>query len=541
MATKKDKAADRKNKEKHAFYSISKDYKSIKDIVISKLDILGILRKNGFVRHSLNSNKNVYIHVKNNIAEEVTTTQIWDFWFNYLDKLEPYTHKFYTKTDEEGEPTKIEITNTDLIEKFLGAVNIYLSETVLDRLTPEEDEEITFLKDTKNKKFIYYKNGFVTITKSGVEFTKDYSQMDGYIWNSQILDRLYNSKLSYSDSLNSYFYKFMFNISGQNPQRLKSLQTIIGYLCHDYFDYKLKSVILTDAFLSEDGEANGRTGKGLFNMGLKYMFQNLNSDEVNYLQINGKTFDPKDEKKYGNANHNTKLIHLEDVKAYFNIEDMFNDVTDGALIRALYEKGFKQYVKFILSSNKSIRVIGSSAKDRTVMYEFAEHYNDSYSPQDEFNHWFFKEWNTNEWQLFDVMMCHSIAEFFKAGKIIEAETINLDRRVLLEHTSREFVTFLDYYRFNDDDHKENRMKGYFLTDGMPTKEHNKKELYEDFTTSYPDYAKRRGFNQSRFTKWLKLYANNSDILQPLTEFDERRSNGKDYITFKLKPQEEWKQ
>lgn len=537
MATKKDKAKERKIKEQHAFYYITKDYKSIKDIVISKLDILGILRKNGFVRHTINSNKNIYIQVKNNIAEEVTTTQIWDFWFNYLENLEPYTHKFFTKTDEEGEPTKIEITNTDLIEKFLGSVNIYLSETVLDRLTPEEDEEITFLTDTKTQKFIYYKNGFVTITKEGVKFTKDFNQLSGYIWKNQILDRVYNPKLTYTDSIKSVFYQFMYNIAGKNQQRLTALQSIIGYLLHDYFDYKLKAVILTDAFLSDDGEANGRTGKGLFNMGLKYMMQNINSDEANYLQINGKTFDPKDEKKYGNATHNTKLIHLEDVKAYFNIEDMFNDVTDGALIRALYEKGFKQYVKFILSSNKSIRVVGSSAKDRVVMYEFAEHYHENFSPQDEFKHWFFKEWDVEQWQLFDCMMCHSIAEFFKAGKITEAETINLDRRVLLEHTSKEFVTFLDYYLFSDADHINQLPKGYHLTEGELKKEHEKKQLYDLFTESYPDYTRRKGFNQSRFTKWLKLYADNSDLLAPITELDERRSNGKDYITFKLKQAE----
>lgn len=541
MATKKDKAKELKNKELHAFYKVTPgDYGNIKDLTIDRLDLLKILRKNGFLRYDINPATGAYIFIQVNkkIVNEVSVTYIRDFWFNYLDKLEPYTHKFYGKTEQDGEPTKVTVYKEDLINKFLGSIGNYLSEQILDRLIAEEGEEIEFLKDTKTQKFIYYKNGFVTISKQGVKFTKDYNQLSGYIWQEQILNRNYNEKLTYTESLKSYFYQFMYNIAGKNPQRVTALQTIVGYLLHDYRDYKLKAPILTDAFLGVDGEANGRTGKGVFSMGLKYMSNDFASETAKcYVSLNGKNFDLKDKHRYADCSINTTCVHIEDIKAYTNIEDFFNDITEGVIVDKKNEKPYRIFPKIIFSTNKTIKIEGGSAKDRTIMYEFAEHYDSNYSPQDEFKHWFFKEWNAEQWQLFDCMMCYSIAEFFKAGKIIEAETINLTRRVLLEHTSREFVTFLDYYMFNDADHLNKLPKGYHLTDGELKKEHEKKQLYDQFTESYPDYTRRRGFNQARFTKWLKLYADNSEILEPITELDERRSNGKDYITFKLKKAE----
>ena len=521
---------------KHAFYTVTAgDYGKVKDLIIDRLELLNILKNEGFYRYDINISTGAYIfiQIKNSVVQEVSLTQIRDFWFKYLENLDDYTHIFI-QTDGDGNQKEVIVTKEILINKFLGSIGQYLSEQILDRLTPAET--IEFNKDTKTEKYVYYKNGFATITKKEIKFTEDYTTLKNHIWSTQILGRDYNTNLTVADKYEGYFYKFSWNISNKNTQRFTALQTIIGYLLHDYLDYKLKAPIFTDAFLGQDGEANGRTGKGVFALGLKYMqndFNNVLAD--GYTSINGKNFDVRDKHRYSDAGINTKTIHIEDVKAYTNIEDFFNDITEGIMVDKKNDKPFRIFSKLFFSTNKTLKIEGGSAKDRTEMYEFADHYSSEFSPQDEFKHWFFKEWDVLEWQRFDLLMCSSIQEFFKAGKIITAETINLGRRTLIDHTSREFIGFMDFFGFDSEDESKNNPKiGFYLTSGETKKEHKKKELFEQFILSYPDYGKRKGFSQARFTKWIKLYAQNSDTIQEITEFDERRSNNIDYITFKLK-------
>ena len=522
---------------KHGFYTVTPtDYGKVKDLSIDRLELLNILKLEGFFRYDINISTGAYIfiQIKNSVVKEVSITQIRDFWFKYLENLEDYTHTFI-KTDEEGKQLEVIVTKEVLINKFLGSIGQYLSEQILDRLTPAET--IEFNKDTKTKKFVYYRNGFCTIDKNEIKFTKDYKQLKNHIWYTQILNRDYNESLKLSDSMEGFYYKFCYNVSNKSIQRINALQTIIGYLLHDYRDYKLKAPIFTDAFLGQDGEANGRTGKGVFALGVKYMLNDFNNDLTDgYVSINGKNFDIRDKHRYGDSGINTKSIHIEDVKAYTNIEDFFNDITEGVIIDKKNEKPYRVYPKLFFSTNKTLKIEGGSAKDRTEIYEFADHYSSEFSPQDEFKHWFFKEWKVQEWQKFDLFMCSSIQAFFKAGKIVTAETINLGRRTLIDHTSKEFINYMDFFGYDAEDESKNNPKvGFYLTGGQEFMEHKKKELFEQFITSYPDYSKRKGFNQGRFTKWLKLYADNSEIIRPInSDEDERRSNNIDYIKFHLK-------
>ena len=137
--------------------------------------------------------------------------------------------------------------------------------------------------------------------------------------------------------------------------------------------------------------------------------------------------------------------------------------------------------------------------------------------------------------MFDVFMCKSMEEFFKNNsEVITPPTINLDRRTLIEHTSMEFLNFMDYYQFTDEYHLKDTPKGFYLVpEGQEMKEYLKKELYNEFVESYPDLLKLKRFSQAKFTTWLRAYADASPILKPINpDIDERRSSGKDYVVFR---------
>lgn len=540
--TIKDKSKEKQQQQqreialKHAFYNAHNTTKGV-EIQIDRLNILEILTENGFHRYDIDITNSSYmfIQVKKRVVSQVSITQIRDFWFNYLEQLKPYRYPTGKIDEESGENITISITPEMLINKFLGSIGNYLSDQILDRL--QQPEDLEFNQDTKTEKFMYYSNGFVTINRTGVHFNPNYNELKKYIWHDQILSRQFNPEITTKQALNGVFGRFCFNICGQNPTRLTALKTLIGYSLHNFRDYKLKAVVLTDSFIGHDGEANGRTGKGVFAMALGYMLNNEeNQSSKVYTNVNGKNWDIRDKHRYADANATTSLIHLEDIKAYFNIENLFNDITEGVIVDKKNEKPFRIQPKFIISTNKTLKIEGGSSKDRVLMFEFSDHYSKENSPEDEFKHWLFREWKNeraNEWQLFDFFCCEAIQQFFiNDSKPMEPEVINLGRRSLLEHTSQEFVNFMDYLHFNETT-PQGTPKGTFIVPPPETvKEYDKKELYNKFLESYEDFKNDKRFNQAKFTKWLKKYAEEVDFLQPITEFDQRRSCGKDYITFK---------
>ena len=517
----------------HCFYKPLLDKDGfLKDITIDRLKLLELLKENGFYRYDLGLNSYCFVQTINKKVKQVSITYITDWWFSYLDNLPAFAYPS-SKRNEEGDIIETIVANSFIQNKFLKSINSYFSENMMYRLIPEKP--IKFNTDTKTQKYIYYKNGYVLITKQGYDFITDYSSLAHHVWENQILNRNFNPD-QYANFNACEFYKFCYNISGQNSQRMYALQTIIGYTLHHYREYKLKATILTDAQLSLDGEANGRTGKGIFVNGLGFMLNNKDNEDARiYCQINGKGFDFNEKHRYQKADINTKLIHLEDVKAYFLIDNMFNDITEGVEVDKKNEKPFIIHPKFVISTNKTIKINGGSAKDRVIQFEFAEYYSKEYSPENEFGHWLFTEWRNEQWELFDCFMVNCIYKFFKNNlKVVEPEPINLLRRSLIDHTSQEFVNYMDYYKFKDYDHSKGTLRGtYIVPFGELEKEYVKRDLYNDFTNAYPHFLKRKGFSQSKFTVWLRAYAENSNLLCSIdASRDERRSNGLDLLVFR---------
>jgi len=62
-------------------------------------------------------------------------------------------------------------------------------------------------KDTKDEKYLFYKNGFVTVSKTGFEF-HEYGKMNGYVWSNQILQREFRPDMNY-ETQSSVFEKFI--------------------------------------------------------------------------------------------------------------------------------------------------------------------------------------------------------------------------------------------------------------------------------------------------------------------------------------------
>lgn len=477
---------------------------SKKKIAIDLFEFSKFLIELGYVRYEKDGEYFI-IRSIDQIVEVSKPTEIIDTVIDFIDNL----------SSDLVDNGKYKIQANILKSKIFSGISTYFSDNILNRCRSKE--ALIFLEDTKDKSFFFFNNCIVEVSKNAIKTLKYESIKSKYIWKDQILNRDFK-ELKIKDFIDSPFSKFISNISAiNNPkegiqndeQRFESLASIIGYNLHKYYYGKLKATILTDSTDSENPE--GRSGKTLLAKAMGKLL-NVSSKAKTYIELNGKNFKFNDPKRYQECELDTRLVHLNDVLDRFNFELLFNDISEGIKAVQHYKAPFLINAKIIISSNRTIRIHGGSAKDRSIEFQLSNHYNSSNSPEKEFGHWFFRDWNPSQWLQFDNFMIYCVKVYLQNG-LISPKSINLNQRKLTEETAREFVLFMDEYLAKSTDQK-----------------HEKKELYESFKLDFPDFNRSgiRGLTQRTFTAWCRLYAEYKDDYKKAIE---TRSNGKDLIEF----------
>ncbi|MDH6306819.1 hypothetical protein M2459_002165 [Parabacteroides sp. PF5-5] len=441
-------------------------------------EFIDLLLSFGFRRYDIGK-ASIYIRITDNVVTEYSITQIQDYFLNYIKSL----------------PEKLEdnVRRDSLLEKFYSNPANYFCDRKLNLLMC--DKSLEFNTDTRDSVFLYFKNGYVKVTQEGYNLY-DYASLNKCIWANQILPRDFEKK-EFIESQNAEFAKFCFNVSGKKLDRFHALMSIIGYNLHTYFDTKLKASIFTDSKISET--PSGRTGKTLFCKGLGKI--------KNYCEINGKDFDPTYRHKYQEVEVDTQIVCLNDVRSPFDFELLYNDITEYLPVQRKNQQPFRIKAKMLITTNKTIQTTGDSSKDRCIEFEFSEHYHRGYSPQDEFGHRFFTEWDKSEWNLYDNFMMSSISFYFKKG-LVEPKPINLNIRKVIEQTSFEFVEYVN-----------SCLEEGFIESG---KEYPKSTIYNHFKELYEIPNERHFYSDVRnFYKHLKTYCECSDYH---LEYSERTSN-----------------
>lgn len=486
------------------FYHVKNDQGKM-EVVINFFKHVELLKKLNFRRYDKDGGF-FTVKIVENVVNEVSTPEIIDVYENYI-------HEYPGKLPDG-------ISKEYLIGKLYGGLSTYFSTNILGRM--RTDKPIRFNEHSKTSAFFYYLNGYVEVTAKGTEL-KPYSTLTHCIWANQIIQRDFNpvAPEKYTDFS---WFKFMQNIANQfsihpyygrknertDPARLEALKSVMGYLLHSYFETDLKAVILTDSKIGEGDEANGRSGKTLLIKGLGHV---LNKDQVSktYVEISGKDFDPKSNFKYQELGLDTRLFHLNDAKRNLNIEDLFNDITEGIRREKKNESPSMIRSKIVISTNRTIRIRGASARGRCLEFELAEYYDPDWTPEREFGRRFFDEWGPEDWQQFDNCILDCVVTYLKKG-VIQPDALNLNERKKVEETSREFVAWME-------------SKEEVFKDG---EEFDKRELFDDFKGRFPDWGQMK---QRQFTYWLKTYCQYDSSYHPITPNDERPSNGKSLIIF----------
>jgi len=430
------------------------------------------LNRHGFYGYMYNGNRKL-VRVVKNIVSLVEKEDIIDFTMDYIRNLDW----------ELGDGC----TRNDLLEKYHNKLNHLTSDSQLITFIRLKK---SFLTDTVDCCYLYYRNGILKVTNNATVML-DYRDVKGLIWETSIINRDYNPT---KEQIQNYlekgdFSQFIKGVTGDKEDdkqfsRFEPMQSMLGYMLHEYKDPKVpKAIIFYDEEMSDS--PCGGTGKGIVMKSLHFFKKVTVIDGKNFSF--GKTF------AFQQVDLDTKVLAFDDVTMKFNFERLFSIITDGIAVEKKNKDTvyipYKDSPKLILSTNYMITGETNSFDRRKIEIEFSQYYNGSYTPYDEFGHNLFDEWDKEQWQYFDIFMVSCVQLFLQKG-LIKPITKNVHLRKLRQQTSEEFCVFC-----------ENKLS-LIEKNG---KEYPTQLMKERFMDDYEDYEHYRWFTQRTFNKWLKLY------------------------------------
>ena len=416
------------------------------------------LRINGFYKYyPAESNNFVFVRVVNNTISDVNEEVIKDFVLEYLMGIDDMS-----------------------VYNFFAINTKFFQETFLNYVSKVEP---MFMVDTVDDSYIYYNNCAVKVTKDDVDII-DYQELNGYVWEKQKIGR--NFIKSSSDICE--FSTFIKNISGGSTERMRSMESTLGYLMHSHKPASYcPAVILNDEVISDNPE--GGTGKGIFVKSISHMKK--------MVIIDGKGFSFQKSFPYQRVQVDTQTLVFDDVSKNFDFERLFSIITEGITLEKKNKDEihipFEDAPKIVITTNYAIKGAGNSFERRKWDLEFKQYYNKSFTPESEFGHMLFSGWSNTEWTKFDNYMIKNIQTYLSSG-LIKSQFMNLRTRKFIAETSTDFWEWV-----TADDNVDTRLGS--ITIGQ--------NIYNNFVGEYPDYGNygRYKISHNKFYKWLDSYGN----------------------------------
>jgi hypothetical protein len=444
------------------FWIVDEDDK----ITLDKRMFKEFLVNNGIYRYRVTIDRWILVQIIDNVVKEINKADLKKIVIDYLESIRRY----------------------DIYQYIAQNVTKTFADDYLEFL-PET--RISFMRDKKDMVTVFYQNGFVEVTSSSI-LLRPYTELEGYIWDSQILPRAF----TYTENPDCDFKNFIFNVSGKDTARYQSICSAMGYLMHDYKNGAYSpAIIFNDEVISDNPE--GGTGKGILIKGIKNF--------KNTISFDGKTFGFDKSFVYQRVNLDTKIMAFEDVNKNFDFERLFSVITDGIEVekknKGTFYIPFAESPKIIITTNYAIRGDGNSHDRRRFEIELSRHYTKEYTPLDEFGKMLFDEWTDKEWGLFDSFMSEC-AKFYLGKGMVKQDLIHLPEKRLIASTCQEFYEY---------------MNEWFEENGPePKGSFSKPMLYNSFIADNQNVKK--WCSNKKFYGWCKLYFQFKGI-----EFEEIRT------------------
>ncbi len=377
----------------------------------------------GFSLYYYDKSSTIYriVQERDGFIEEVSTEHIKKFLTSYIDSL----------------PNSFDggITSEDLKEIILKGNDTYFSKGLLEFLKRSTFE---FLRDTEGCCYLPFHNGVVCIDRKEVRLLS-YKDIKKVIWRSNVIDFdiLVEKDLEYN--LVEYF-KFITLVCNKEEKRVEYALSIIGYLIHQYKDpTKPYSIILAEE--SEREEDGGGTGKGIFVKAI--------SELINTVSMDGKIFKTDKSFAFQRVSLDTNLVSIEDCDKNIKFESFYSIITEGITVEKKNKDElfipYKDSPKFVFTTNYTVPATGNHGKRRQKVFEFSNYFKPEHTPEDEFKHKLFDDWDNDERNRFYNLMFDCVSLFLEHGVMELKASETIKRKQIIVSYGEEFMDWFNNF------------------------------------------------------------------------------------------------
>jgi hypothetical protein len=327
----------------------------------------------------------------------------------------------------------------ELLEVVLKGASSYFCDAFFEFL---DARNINFLKDDADTAYFPFKNGVVEIKRNGGVTLRSYGDIKKYVWANEVIDFEIQIDQDFDPSLCEY-YRFLENISGKDAERLTYAISLIGYMLHSWKNpSRPYAPIMAEE--TDDEKKGGGTGKGIFIKAIGKL--------IPVVTIDGKNFKIDKNFAFQRVGFDTRLIVIEDCPKNIEFEKFYPTITEGITIeKKNKDEIFLNYAespKIAFTTNYSISQEAEHSKRRQRVFEFAAHYNSRFTPEDEFKHKFFDDWNRDEWTKFYNLFFMCVGAYLDGGIKAIDNSDKMKRKHIKLAYGEEFLDWWDDYLQN---------------------------------------------------------------------------------------------
>jgi hypothetical protein len=382
-----------------------------------------------------------------------------------------------------------------------------------------------FIEDTEKETWFFFSNYAVKVTPTEFESVL-YKDLPGLVWDRNIIERRFQpSEFAGCDA-----ERFCRILGGDNFDMLRQ---ILGYNLSRYKDPLIAkaTIIMEDVDSENEGESQGRSGKGL----LVQMLEKFRRKAY----VNGKTINFSDNFLWQSVDLDTNFISIDDVEKSFRFEKLFSQITEDLEVNAKNKPKkiipYAQSPKIIITSNFAVGSMDDSTADRKFEFPVVKHFSSQHKPIDEFGRAFFSGWDAAEWGRFDNFMIDCARQYLSLEnkQKINVQTFNSIERGLIRDTDKTFIDWMDdqlqqnFFAFAPEVVKNSRIEigGKLTTNGVNVEQvmqHGDNPDYyltmskSKFLEVMQPICSRKGLSQTVLTQWLKKWCKVRNVTADLS-------------------------
>lgn len=305
----------------------------------------------------------------------------------YFDTLRDYIHE----------------DDADLYDDIFNAFEAFIEKHgkfTITRLPILQDHFI--LADTVDAAYKVYRNVILKITANDIEYLESVPQL---IWKHNVQDREF--KLDESGK-----YVQFLNLATDYADNREYIQSIIGYLAHEYKDETAGYIIvLTEQ--CENPKEGGGAGKNIFSELFKHT--------TTYIGKPGSQV--KYDEKFMQSWNGQKIYCLSDVPKNFNYGFLKEMSAGGGLQKKLFKDESaipsEKMPKFLIQTNFSYEVSDGGLKRRIKPIEFTNYFTITGGVDVFFGVHFPNGWNVQDWAGYDTTIALSIQVWLQGNRKIQ--------------------------------------------------------------------------------------------------------------------------